>query len=433
MQVARRGGLVNDLPSVSADEIEKYRKLRESMRFFGTEHTTIDAPPTALISDNNRSLEDLIFGDGTATATTNISTSRSVRRHSLVRGSARFGTTGTIGMTERRRRVQERAAQRAGRRGGVRRGGLGALEDLRRRRQQSVADRRERNRAAIRARGGRPSTYKRPPTEEEIYADLVAGGQQQRQRTRDQEVISKADAIAKKHLARLDPTPAPGFVGREPMFALPARQTHPIFTGPEGFSSSLDLSRAGNLDRLQAPTRSLLGGPEEWTPGLDLRTPTGENLVGVMPGEFVVNSEATKKYLSVLEAINDKKLPKFANGGPVTPNMHSPGGGNGFNLFGDIPETLKDAGNVFLKAATQLSDFITKVENLTIPEEITIGGTFAPLTVNFTGETALADAVAKQIAPMVEARIADAVNKAVDPLTGETMIQWQFSHSAYEH
>lgn len=40
-------------------------------------------------------------------------------------------------------------------------------------------------------------------------------------------------------------------------------------------------------------------------------------LAAVSNGEFVVNAEATRKNLALLEAINSGKLPAFANGGPV--------------------------------------------------------------------------------------------------------------------
>ncbi|MFA7505297.1 MAG: phage tail length tape measure family protein [Burkholderiaceae bacterium] len=46
-------------------------------------------------------------------------------------------------------------------------------------------------------------------------------------------------------------------------------------------------------------------------------------LARLSDGEFVVNAEATRRFLPVLQAINDNQLPKFASGGLVSPRLPS--------------------------------------------------------------------------------------------------------------
>lgn len=60
-------------------------------------------------------------------------------------------------------------------------------------------------------------------------------------------------------------------------------------------------------------------------------------LAAVSNGEFIVNAEATRKNLALLQAINDNKVPRFAEGGLVSPKIAMPrlpdirgmGGGRG--------------------------------------------------------------------------------------------------------
>ena len=47
-------------------------------------------------------------------------------------------------------------------------------------------------------------------------------------------------------------------------------------------------------------------------------------LARVSPGEFIVNADATRKALPLLQAINDNRLPRFADGGLVTPALRLP-------------------------------------------------------------------------------------------------------------
>lgn len=46
--------------------------------------------------------------------------------------------------------------------------------------------------------------------------------------------------------------------------------------------------------------------------------PRSDNLLAmVSPGEFIINADSTRKWLPLIEAINDNRVPKFANGGQV--------------------------------------------------------------------------------------------------------------------
>ena len=47
-------------------------------------------------------------------------------------------------------------------------------------------------------------------------------------------------------------------------------------------------------------------------------------LAAVSNGEFIVNADATRKNLALLQAINDNKVPRFASGGLVTPTIATP-------------------------------------------------------------------------------------------------------------
>lgn len=60
-------------------------------------------------------------------------------------------------------------------------------------------------------------------------------------------------------------------------------------------------------------------------------------LARVSPGEFIINAESTRRYLPLIAAINDNRLPGFADGGPVPGRLSLPSisnaslqrGGNG--------------------------------------------------------------------------------------------------------
>lgn len=89
-----------------------------------------------------------------------------------------------------------------------------------------------------------------------------------------------------------------------------------------GFASMLGLASGG---RVSGP-----GGPR-----------SDSIIARLSDGEFVVNAAATRRHRGLLEAVNDNRLPAFANGGPVgVPQISAPrvstmtpaGGGGGTSV-----------------------------------------------------------------------------------------------------
>ncbi len=78
----------------------------------------------------------------------------------------------------------------------------------------------------------------------------------------------------------------------------------------------------GGLGGLGGLGLSLLGTGGLFADGGQVRGPgTGRSdsiVARVSDGEFVVNAESTKRFLPLLHAVNDNKIPKFADGGLVS-------------------------------------------------------------------------------------------------------------------
>lgn len=148
--------------------------------------------------------------------------------------------------------------------------------------------------------------------------------------------------------------------------------------------------------------------------------------INVQGGEFVVNRLATRDNRELLEAINSGRVPGFVNGGIV--------GAGGRNAGGNANQAqLMGALTAFSSSATQLSQSLNNISvlsnnlnrlseqlrNIAIPERIQIET--APMQVNvvFNGAEVLNN-IKPEMAAMVEQHIKRALNKAINPVTGET-------------
>jgi len=162
-----------------------------------------------------------------------------------------------------------------------------------------------------------------------------------------------------------------------------------------------------------------------------LNSPIGRfregGFAGVVPGEFVVNRNAASKNAGFLQHLNSTgQVPGFQTGGVVS-NIVSPTisvGGRApslNNISSAISQLSIALGGLssFARFATQLQQASQNLQNINIPERITME--VAPMQVNvvINGAEALAN-MQDSLRDMVTSEISAALSRHINVITGET-------------
>lgn len=163
-------------------------------------------------------------------------------------------------------------------------------------------------------------------------------------------------------------------------------------------------------------------------------------VIAVQPGEFVVNRQATRNNRALLENINNNNLQRFQDGGLVQgPGIAAASGaarGGSSSLIGqqaitalntfsasteDLTAALNNINNIaqFANTLNQAAQTLQNLGNIVIPERIQIESAPVQVNVVINGAEALAN-MQEGIQGMVAEKVTQAINQAVNPITGET-------------
>ena len=163
-------------------------------------------------------------------------------------------------------------------------------------------------------------------------------------------------------------------------------------------------------------------------------------VIAVQPGEFVINRQATRNNRALLENINNNSLQRFQDGGLVQgPGITAASGaarGGSSSLIGqqaitalntfsasteDLTAALNNINNIaqFANTLNQAAQTLQNLGNIVIPERIQIESAPVQVNVVINGAEALAN-MQEGIQGMVAEKVTQAVNQAVNPITGET-------------